>query len=147
MSDSRGGNGEGLRAIAFAAEDGASWGAAFPAADGWSLVIGPVDGPWAPSAGLRLTEEAGGAWRLEHGDASGEDAVALLATPAEPPASEHGDDGGIAEQGGEDDAPRRTPPEARFVPGEGPELCRLHGTVRGRSVDWRGVRMELPAPR
>jgi hypothetical protein len=45
--------------------------------------------------------------------------------------------------------PRETadaPPEVPFVPGEGPELCRVTGTASGHDVDWRGIRVRIAPP-
>ncbi len=82
MSPARRGAGEGLRALAFASADGTAWGAALSGGAGWSLALGPGDGGSAPGAGLHVSEEPDGHWRLE-GDESG---VSLLAVPDTPPA-------------------------------------------------------------
>lgn len=134
MSPARRGAGEGLRALAFASADGTAWGAALSGGAGWSLALGPGDGGSAPGAGLHVSEEPDGHWRLE-GDESG---VSLLAVPDTPPAPAPSGDG---------DAGAPTPAGAAPVPGEGPELCRVTGAAAGRPVDWRGIRVTLGPPR
>jgi hypothetical protein len=128
MSPAHPGAGDDLRAIAFASADGTAWGAAVSAGDGWSLAVGPAG---VPCAGIALTEEPDGTWRLECQD----EGLSLLAVPDEPPTPPPAED---------PSAP--PPPEAVFVPGAGPELCRVTGAASGRQVDWRGIRVRM-APR
>ena len=139
MSPLQSGSGRGLRALAFASSDGSAWGAALGDGERWSLVLGPAD-PAAPSEGataapLRVSEEPGGGWRLERDADPGGAAVTLLVMPDAPPEF----------AGGPADA--ELPPGAPFVPGEGPELCRVTGTASGREIDWRGVRVTLAPAR
>jgi hypothetical protein len=117
-----------LRAIAFASEDGTSWGAALCDGHRWLLASGP-DG--AATGPLTVTEAPDGGWRLA--DEGG--ALSLTALADDPPTPEAADDG---------DDP--AVPEVPFVPGEGPELCRVTGTLAGLGVDWRGIRVRM-APR
>lgn len=114
-----------LRAIAFASEDGTSWGAAICDGHRGSLVSGPDDAATGP---LTVTEAPDGGWRLA--DEGG--ALSLTAVADDPPTPEAADD---------DDGPAA--PEVPFVRGEGPELCRVTGTLAGREVDWRGIRMRM----
>lgn len=158
MSGSRTDTREGLRALAFASDDGATWGAAVPDGQGWSVVIGPADGAWTAATGLDLAEDPVGGWRLGRDGDSAEDPVALRIVPEQPPVAPPagaspaaGSSAAAQEPTGEEPAARepaaRVPPGAAFVPGAGPELCRLTGMLGGRSVDWAAVRMRLPAPR
>jgi hypothetical protein len=163
MSGSRTDPGKGLRAVAFASDDGATWGAAVPDGEGWSVVIGPMDGAWTAATGLDLTEEPDGGWRLGRGGGSAEDSFALRIMPEQPPVAPppaaqepRGEKRAAEEPRGEkpkgeepkgEERTARVPPGAAFVPGAGPELCRLTGTLAGRSVDWAAVRMAVPAPR
>jgi hypothetical protein len=133
------GGGGALRAIAFATPDGSAWGAAMSDGEHWSLVLSRADAAPAPDGPLRVTEEPDGVWRLECGAASPDGSVALAASPVEPPVP--------APSGGEADG--RSDAElagAAFVPGEGPELCRVSGTVSRRAVECPGVRVALPPP-
>jgi hypothetical protein len=158
MSGSRTDTREGLRALAFASDDGTTWGAAVPDGQGWSVVIGPADGAWTAATGLDLAEDPDGGWRLGRDGDSAEDPVALRIVPEQPPvapppgASPAAGSSAVAQEPtGEEPGGRepgaRVPPGAAFVPGAGPELCRLTGMLAGRSVDWGAVRMRLPAPR
>jgi hypothetical protein len=154
MSPSAPGAGDDLRALAFAMADGTAWGAAVSGGDGWSLAIGPSSAGSAASAGpggsaasaeaagsagpggsaadgaVEITEGADGGWRLESADG----ALSLLVVADDPPTPPAVDD------------PEPAPPVPPFVPGEGPELCRVTGTVSGQEVQSRGVRVRM-APR
>ncbi|HET9123756.1 MAG TPA: hypothetical protein VFN65_02595 [Solirubrobacteraceae bacterium] len=168
MSGSRTDTREGLRALAFASDDGATWGAAVPDGQGWSVVIGPAGGAWTAATGLDLAEDPDGSWRLGRDGDSAEDPVALRIVPEQPPVAPpagapdpSGEEPAVREPATREPAARepaaresaaresaaRLPPGAAFVPGAGPELCRLTGMLAGRSVDWWAVRMRLPAPR
>jgi hypothetical protein len=46
-----------------------------------------------------------------------------------------------------DDGTEPAAPQAPFVPGEGPELCRVMGTASGREVQWLGIRVRMSQPR
>jgi hypothetical protein len=128
MSPSHAGAGDDLRAIAFATEDGTAWGAAVSGGDVWSLVTGQ---PAADHGALEVIEEADGAWRLETEGG----ALSLLAVADDPPIPPAADSA--------DPAAPQTP----FVPGEGPELCRVTGTASGQQVQWRGIRVRMSPPR
>lgn len=138
MSPSQPGAGEGLRAIAFAGPDGSGWGAALSDGERWSLLLGPEDGSPASAGPLRVSEEPDGGWRIERDEDPGSGLVALRAVPEVPPEPPPAD---AADPDGQ------TPPGAAFVPGEGPELCRVTGTASGRTLDWRGIRVTLQPPR
>src|ERR1700729_4169427 len=124
MSPSPTGAGDDLRALAFAMADGTAWGAAVSGGDGWSLAIGPTSADSGGSAAsaadgaVEITEAAKGGWRLESEDG----ALSLLVVADDPPTPPAVDD------------PEPAPPVAPFVPGEGPELCRVTGTVSGQEV-------------
>jgi hypothetical protein len=139
MSPSRHGPGEGLRAIAFGSPDGSAWGAALSHGAGWSLVTGGMGASPAPAGALRVSEDADGGWRLER-EAGGEDeGLALRVVPDAPPEP-------APETDGEGGPTPETPPGAAFVPGEGPELCRVTGTASGLPIDWPGVRVTMDVP-
>ena len=114
-----------VRAIAFSSDDGSSWGAAVSDGEKWSLVSGPAG---SVAGAVTVTEEPDGAWRLEVEGG----ALSLVAMAEQPPTP-------TAVDGGE--APAA--PEIPFVPGAGPELCRLTGTASGDSVAWRGIRVRI----
>lgn len=127
MSPAHPGAGDDLRAIAFASDDGSAWGAAVCGGDGWSLVTGPST---ADDGALAVTEEADGGWLLRTED----DGLSLLVVADDPPIAPAADDAEPAA------------PQAPFVPGQGPELCRVTGTASGRHVQWRGVRVRMSPP-
>jgi hypothetical protein len=127
MSPARPGADGELRAIAFASDDGSSWGAAISDGDGWSLVSGPDEATGGP---LIVTQAPDGGWQLE--GEGGE--LSLLALADDPPTP-----------GPADARDEPSMPEVSFVPGEGPELCRVTGTAAGREVDWRGIRVTMAA--
>ncbi|HLI59443.1 MAG TPA: hypothetical protein VKV21_07220 [Solirubrobacteraceae bacterium] len=127
----------GLRAIAFASPDGSAWGAALSNGERCALRLEPDDdGP--PERALLVTDTPDGGWRLERDAGPDGASVSLRVVPDEPPAP------AAAEPADPDTEP---PPGAAFVPGEGPELCRVTGTVAGRPLQWRGIRVSLPPSR
>jgi hypothetical protein len=108
--------------------------------DGWSLVTGPASEGSGSSTALAasaadgaidVTEDGDGGWRLESQDG----VLSLLVVADDPPTPPAVDD------------PEPAPPVAPFVPGEGPELCRVTGIASGQEVEGRGVRVRLAPPR
>ena len=115
---------DGLRVIAFGAADGSLWGAAFDHGPR-ALVAGAGPAATGLAEGIEWSDADDSAWRLAA------DGVALTATPLTAPVP--APDAAAA-------------PGAPYVEGEGPQLCRVHGTLTGQPVDAVGARAVLPAP-
>lgn len=137
MSAADPGERAGLWAVAFMSDDAAIWGAALAHPADCRLVSGRAAGSSAPEP-ARLTEEADGGWRIASPEGSGGAPLSLEATALAAPTP--------AAEASSQEPDARLPPGAEYVPGRGPELCRLSGTLHGERLDAWAVRVRMGSP-